>query len=631
MKTALEQAKSRQKLDQLIQDNELFYATLGLTKDVLFRMDFIALKLYFIGEIEDRFEAEYDIRTFLDSVLDDQLMEEEDAAVFVEAVENMKHGIEKPIRFRMKAEDGRMDWYMAEYVIVKDEKGNSVQALGKLRNIQKDRELADKANLDLLTSCLNKGAFDSLGLSQFTAEEEGEHVFYIIDIDNFKAVNDNLGHYFGDIVLKEISSKLKKIFRDTDYIGRIGGDEFAVIMRNVSDGKTVAQKAKEILQAMDIVYKGQGCNYHVSGSVGIALYPQHGDDYETLYQNADIALYHSKSIGKNAYTAYNEDLVKGTMANTTPFDMANRALSHYFDQAIAMDTFNLLFEDDNYEVSIDRVLHHLGQHFGVDRCYIFELAEEQSDVYDNTYEWCADGIEPQIDELQGISLEAFAELFEEANSEGVYYSNDINGIKADLTREILQMQGIKAILHTYIKHGDQIRCVVGYDDCGSERVWKPAEISTLMYASKIIAQFLAYKRAIAVVNSRAEENLHVMDALNFYSYIVRMHDHALSYFNEKTIALIPDMKLGEPCYKVIRGFDQECPDCPMRELREHNAKKVRMVIHNQKLDLHVLVTASRLVSYDGQESVFVSSTDVGEMFALIPEDKRDLGAFTIFE
>ena len=122
----------------------------------------------------------------------------------------------------------------------------------------------------------------------------------MIDIDNFKGLNDTLGHQAGDEFLIGFAKKLKKHFRETDVVGRIGGDEFFVFVRNISETVQIKNKAGDIL---DIV-RSVASNYlqvELSGSIGISRYPANGNTVEELYACSDTALYQAKKSGKNQY------------------------------------------------------------------------------------------------------------------------------------------------------------------------------------------------------------------------------------------------------------------------------------------------------------------------------------------
>ena len=131
-------------------------------------------------------------------------------------------------------------------------------------------------------------------------EPDEQHALIMLDIDNFKALNDTLGHQAGDEFLVALARELKKAFRDGDIIGRIGGDEFFIFVRDVSDRQLIDNIANRILAIVMDVARGY-LQIDLSGSVGIGLYPENGIDLDDLYAKADEALYIAKNSGKNQY------------------------------------------------------------------------------------------------------------------------------------------------------------------------------------------------------------------------------------------------------------------------------------------------------------------------------------------
>ena len=132
--------------------------------------------------------------------------------------------------------------------------------------------------------------------------EEGDtgHSLYMLDVDNFKALNDTLGHQAGDEFLIRLAERLRTSIRETDVIGRIGGDEFFIFLREVSELTLTENRAKRLLDVISEVAKDY-LQVKVSGSIGISRYPENGFDLDSLYAKADEALYEAKHAGKNCY------------------------------------------------------------------------------------------------------------------------------------------------------------------------------------------------------------------------------------------------------------------------------------------------------------------------------------------
>lgn len=165
----------------------------------------------------------------------------------------------------------------------------------------KQEELRNKVRLDGMTGVLNKVA------TQATVEEylrtttpDKLHALMMIDTDHFKQINDTFGHKFGDDVIKLVASAIKGTFRDSDTVGRVGGDEFMVFMKNTTKDVTL-MKAKELNDRIKQTFEKDGQKVSISCSIGISFYPKHGITYETMFANADDALYTAKESGRDRF------------------------------------------------------------------------------------------------------------------------------------------------------------------------------------------------------------------------------------------------------------------------------------------------------------------------------------------
>lgn len=171
----------------------------------------------------------------------------------------------------------------------------------------KKRELVlfEQTKQDPLTNLYNKSATEKLIIENLEDEDDKTQLaaFFIIDIDDFKIINDTFGHSVRDLVIKKFANQLKSQFRKNDIVGRIGGDEFVVFIRfsNLNWLNKKAERLRKSLNKKATVEDNQ-CKF--SSSIGIAIAPEHGTDFETLYKNADKALYQTKENGKNGYTIY---------------------------------------------------------------------------------------------------------------------------------------------------------------------------------------------------------------------------------------------------------------------------------------------------------------------------------------
>lgn len=183
----------------------------------------------------------------------------------------------------------------------------SVRMLTYRQNIDDEKRLeihmSEKMLRDSLSSLYNKAAAQELIRNTLYENPQKSYAFFILDIDNFKIVNDTCGHAVGDVVIADFAQKLKQYFRKDDIIGRIGGDEFVVFIPAVSKS-WVEKKAANLSHVLQYEFSDGAASCHISASIGVAIAPESGIDFETLYKNADSALYQTKARGKNGYTIY---------------------------------------------------------------------------------------------------------------------------------------------------------------------------------------------------------------------------------------------------------------------------------------------------------------------------------------
>ncbi|MCC0629379.1 MULTISPECIES: GGDEF domain-containing protein [unclassified Clostridioides] len=225
------------------------------------------------------------------------------------------------LEYRRMNQENKMIWVVCTMHLIKDSITNDIKALAYVKDIdnQKKEEirLKLKAERDTLTGLYNKGTTEKL-INDFLDSEEassGIHAFLIVDIDNFKSVNDNLGHVFGDKVLFEVSKHLKPIFRKDDIVGRIGGDEFIAFLKNIQSFENAKKKAEKICDIFRNSYTENKKTYKISGTVGISFVPEHGTIFKELYRKADVALYYAKSKGKDKYALYDDYIYQNELKN----------------------------------------------------------------------------------------------------------------------------------------------------------------------------------------------------------------------------------------------------------------------------------------------------------------------------
>lgn len=203
-------------------------------------------------------------------------------------------------------------WCKIEIVVIRYRNGEIDRIIGKITNINKMKskmeQLVLQAETDSLTKVLNHQSLEKR-VNEFLTSDgaDGTHAFIILDIDDFKSINDTYGHFNGDMVLTSITEMLKEHLRSTDMLGRIGGDEFVVLIKNIGDRDAIIHKSSEFINGMHKLNMGQDNNIQGSISMGISLYSKDGRSFEELYKKADIALYQAKNKGKQGFVIFGDN------------------------------------------------------------------------------------------------------------------------------------------------------------------------------------------------------------------------------------------------------------------------------------------------------------------------------------
>jgi diguanylate cyclase (GGDEF)-like protein len=203
---------------------------------------------------------------------------------------------------------------------------------------QADKRIQFLATHDDLTRLPNRVMFNQLFEQSIRLARRDNHqcAVLFIDLDRFKVINDSLGHAAGDTLLIEVAKRLRDCVRDSDVVGRLGGDEFVVMLDRISDRDQVAVVARKILAALlsPILLAGHECS--TTGSVGIAVFPENGNDALTLTKNADIAMYLAKEEGKNDFRFFSSEIKSQSIERL----MLEADLRH----ALQLDQFTLHYQ-----------------------------------------------------------------------------------------------------------------------------------------------------------------------------------------------------------------------------------------------------------------------------------------------
>ncbi|MEG1985197.1 MAG: diguanylate cyclase [Oscillospiraceae bacterium] len=514
----------------------------------------------------------------------------DDRATATHAMEELLKTHAASYEARLRRYDNSYIWARIDLSLISDELGLPAFLVGfmsDIDDIKKQSELLEnRVQTDPMTGLFNKIAMATLSNKVLSECPNGCHALIVLDIDNFKGINDTLGHAFGDLVLIEVCSKLKTAFRNNDIVGRMGGDEFAVFMKNVPDTSSVLKKATELSAAFRQTYFGEKEDYKISCSIGIFIIEANQDTFETIYRKADAALYQAKRNGKDQFVIYQEKDAASypiEFARTNDEELQNLKVSNNMEAYI----FELMYTSKDFNISINMALAAIGQQYHVSRVSIFEN-DEKDFTTSNIYEWCNDGVETKMDSMQNMKLlsenESIMDCFDK---NGLLYCNDVSELPSYI-RKILEFKGVLSTLKVIIANDEKICGFIGFDECKEHRAWTSEEIEKLSFLSKVLSVFLFKKKTETALIENLHTRLKILDILPDYICVVNPNTHALEYSNKKMQELLPAAMPGAFCFNTLHGGQNApCKTCLIERIKRGDVDNLEIISEDKNLRLGV--------------------------------------------
>ena len=259
------------------------------------------------GSLQSCFSVKQLCEAALESIVD----ENSEAAEFYRKFtqENLRNiyrsgGSTLAFSYERRLSDDSVCWIQNEIRFLVDVDSGHLCAMLSAKDIDAEKKEEQKlmvaAKMDKMTMLLNRETTMESIRQILVKEADCAHALFMIDVDNFKMLNDTRGHQTGDEFLIAFATEIRKNFRGSDIVGRIGGDEFFAFMRNISGASEVEKKAERLLSVIRKVCADYP-SAALSGSIGVGLYPENGRTLEELYKQADYALYQAKREGKNRF------------------------------------------------------------------------------------------------------------------------------------------------------------------------------------------------------------------------------------------------------------------------------------------------------------------------------------------
>lgn len=514
-----------------------------------------------------------------------------------------------------KLTDGEYRWIHSVTRMYQHKANGHIIACTSMKDIEeekrKEAQWRYKAERDLLTGVYNHSTVVSMINARLKKQPNTQHAFIIMDLDNFKDINDLYGHMYGDLVLKNVSARLIDYFQHKSIIGRIGGDEFVVFLSEVDDQMAVISLCEKFCDDLSSSTYTYLKNAQVSVSIGIAFYDKAQICFDDLYHEADIAMYYGKYNGKNQCSVYQKNMMDYTQSLPV---MSTPDVSGPLEGNIREFIFRTLFTStsDNFSHKLDEVLRLTSQFFQLHHAVIL-LYDNQMEEISTLNEWKDNSLKQLHIQYEIPFMKECLKAYPDISNHAVFvYENKNN---TPLQRDMLEALHAKAMMLMSMAIDDVKSVMVIFTDHLRARSFTRQQRNDLQTIMEVIEIFLQNQTQKNRQNEQLNMMMYLLNHIGSAIYIIDPATYHIIYYNENTKKLFPHAAYGTICHTCFRGSDQPCEDCPVQLLEYHNQNENKVVdIYNCIVHQWVRTTASYIDWPDGHLYVLLSCIDITDHY-----------------
>lgn len=292
--------------EELALEQERFRTVIEISRDIIVEYDYQTDTIYFSELYRKLYGTDTCVTGFADKVVKKKTrIHPQDINLITSFIEDQSVGETREVQFRVKNTAGHYVWCDLVGQIMLASDGQTKRLYAKwadIDNMKKEmQELESRAKLDPLTGAFNKSELQYLVQEALQTEPEQNHAFLMLDMDNFKGINDTYGHLNGDKILIYLVEKIKEHLSENEFIGRFGGDEFAIFIKNCGDREAIQNRVQTYYDALQPDFCEDDVTIPFTVSIGIACTAGESMTLQQLAQKADETLYKVKDAGKNSF------------------------------------------------------------------------------------------------------------------------------------------------------------------------------------------------------------------------------------------------------------------------------------------------------------------------------------------
>lgn len=430
---------------------------------------------------------------------------------------------EERLEFRYVKEDGSYIWCAAKGAVIKEADGSIKAIVGNVVNIDQEKRmhemLVEQSLLDPLTKLYSKTKAQNMIESFIRTDGSfGKHALLLVNICGFSEVNKRFGSVFGDGVLVSVAERLQKCFRKKDIVARVGGDDFLVLVKDISHQEALLRKMRQVVMMMGDIYGGEDLS--LSCNVGAACFPQDGRNYGSLFRHADCALYKARKSGNEGFELYD---------SAYQIDEYNKRGEFYHEYVIREDVknsrgdFNREITDYAVEIMLDAkdvasaikmLLDKVGKYYKCDTVQVWE--KDDNNILHTSYSWNdKDGLN-HFNSMQFIDLADLPSMRDYFDQRGLRIFNNTNIMrKHPGYASFIEKINAKALLQCAFYDGEEFKgCIcIGHEKKTHE--WMKDEINALLTITKLLSVYLLKLKS-------SEKIQHRIDYLTNYDSLTKL-------------------------------------------------------------------------------------------------------------
>lgn len=590
----------------LKKETEKISTVMEMTDEFIFEYLVYEDTLVTTKKFSDVFNSKSIILNFYKNIRNNKFINANDLPIIEETIGDLIT-IQPFYQFEMRLKNryGEYEWFNVKCNTLYEE-GTPYKVIIKLTNIDEERKklerLLDISKRDSLSGLFNNSFF-ARNINDYLAGvgKLGNHCFILFDIDEFKNVNDRYGHMAGDGVIKAYSERLKSIFGIDDILGRIGGDEFGVFMKNTN--RKVAyevMKKVQVLMQEPIVYDGK--DIIITSSFGISTFPYDGSSYEELFKKADVACYHSKDLGKNVFAFYDDSM------DTAEYEFKHLTYRSTKSDSLLLDTIQLL---DKSQVIIDVVrdaLEKICDQFNFDYTYIFENDAEYGSFR------CSYSFDRETKEINTnlkIHNPASVALMGTVRKDSILYISDLAALANELPdlHQAMMKEKTKSVIITGIFDQGQLKGLFGFGSYETIPYPSQQEIVAIVTFVRLLMSHtykLRENQKLAIGNQLFKG---ILSNQELTAYAIDTDTFELLYISPRLKKDMPHLNIHTLCYESIYQRKEMCINCPLKFIGNHDRYSTHL--YNENSQKWLGVTASKVDwQYENRQAALIYTFDI---------------------